>query len=190
MSVAIAVSVWSASAAVLGTMNALNVVYKVTERRPTWKRFIVSIVYTLALALMLIIAAGLMITGPVFLTWLAGYVWLDSYFITVWAWVRWPVAAFILLLVISLVYYAAPNVNQPFRLTSPGAVFAVASWIGASLAFGYYVQHFSRYNATYGSMGAVIVLLLFFFLSAAVVLLGAEVNAAIDRERGERVEEA
>ena len=189
MSVAIALSVWSASAAVLGTMNALNVAYAVTERRPTWKRFLVSIIYTLALALMLIIAAGMMITGPAFLTWLAGYARLDSFFITVWTWARWPITAFILLLVVAIVYWAAPNVKQPFRLITPGAVIAVAAWIGASVAFGLYVQRFAAYNATYGSMGAVIVLLFFFFLSAAVVLFGAEVNAAIAREQGEHIEE-
>jgi len=151
---------------------------------------LVSIVYTLALAMMLIMAAGMMITGPAFLTWLAGYVGLDSFFITVWTWMRWPIAAFILLLVVAIVYWAAPNVKQPFRLVTTGSVFAVAFWIGASLAFGCYVQHFSSYNATYGSMGAVIVLLFFFFLSAAVVLFGAELDAAIAHERGEHAEEA
>lgn len=188
MSVAIGISVWSASAAVLGTMNALNVAYKVTERRPTWKRIVVSVLYTLALALMLIIAAGMMITGPAFLTWLAGYAGLDSFVIIVWTWVRWPIAVFLLLLVVAIVYYAAPNVKQPFRLITPGSLLAVASWIGASLGFGYYVRYYSSYNATYGSMGSVIVLLFFFFLSAAILLLGAEVNAAIARERRERVE--
>jgi len=190
MSVAIALSVWSASAAVMGAINALNVAYRVTERRPAWKRMLVSIIYTLALALMLIIAAGMMITGPTFLTWLAGYVRLDSFFITVWAWARWPITAFILLLVVAIVYWAAPNVKQPFRLITPGAVIAVTAWIGASVAFGLYVQHFSAYSATYGSMGAVIMLLFFFFLSAAVVLFGAELNATLAREQGERVEEA
>lgn len=189
MSVAIALAVWSASAAVLGAINALNVAYKVTERRPTWKRMLVSIVYTLALALMLIIAAGMMLTGPTLLTWLAGYARLDSVFITVWTWARWPITAFILLCAVAIVYWAAPNVKQPFRLITPGALIAVAAWIGASVAFGYYVQNFSSYNATYGSMGAVIVLLMFFFLSAAVVLFGAEVNATLSRERGEHVEE-
>ncbi|MGH8639750.1 MAG: YihY/virulence factor BrkB family protein, partial [Burkholderiales bacterium] len=64
MSVAVALAIWSASAGVLGTMNALNVVFEVRERRAAWKRILVSLLYTLALALMLVIAAGMMITGP------------------------------------------------------------------------------------------------------------------------------
>jgi membrane protein len=190
MSVAIALAVWSASAAVLGTMNALNVVFDVRERRPAWKRLLVSLLYTLALALMLVIAAGMMITGPELLTWLARYVYLDRYFIVVWAWVRWPVIWLLLILVISIVYYAAPNIRQPFRLITPGAVIAVTAWLVASLGFAFYVQNFASYNKTYGSMGAVIVLLLYFFLSAAVMLFGAEVNAVHRRSLGERPQEA
>jgi membrane protein len=189
MSAAVALAVWSASAAVLGTMNALNVAYDVKERRPTWKRFVVAIVYTLALALMLIIAAAAMISGPAVLGWVAHYAGLDTFFILLWAWLRWAVAVFLLMLVVSMVYYAAPNVKQPFRFITPGAVIAVATWIAASVAFGYYVQNFAGYNKTYGSMGAVIVLMFYFFLSAAVMLFGAEVNAVLARERGEPIEE-
>jgi membrane protein len=190
MSFAIAIALWSASAAVVETMNALNVAYDVEERRPAWKRTLLSIVYTLALAVLLGTAAGLMLIGPAVLNWVGQYVGLASVFVTVWAWLRWPVAALLLVLVAAMVYYAGPNLKQPFRLISPGAVVAVSVWIVASLAFAFYVQAFANYNKTYGSMGAVIVLLLYFFISAAVMLLGAEVNAVLARERGERIEEA
>jgi membrane protein len=190
LSAAVALAIFSASAAVLGTMDALNVAYDVRERRPTWKRFLVAMLYTVGLALMLIIAAAAMITGPAFLEWLTRYVGLDAVFILVWAWLRWPVAVLLLMLVVSVVYYAAPNVKQPFRLITPGAVIAVSAWIGASLAFAFYVQTFASYNKTYGSIGAVIVLLLYFYISAAVMLFGAEVNAVLTREAGERIEEA
>jgi membrane protein len=189
MSVAVALAIWSASAGVLGTMNALNVVFEVRERRAAWKRILVSLLYTLALALMLVIAAGMMITGPELLTWIARYVRLDAYFILLWSWIRWPLLVFLLILVVSMVYYAGPNLKQPFRLVTAGAVAAVAAWVAASVAFALYVQTFASYNKTYGSMGAVIVLLLYFFLSAAVLLFGAEINAALARSRGEPIRE-
>ena len=190
MSVAVALAVWSASAAMLGTMDALNVAFDVKERRPVWKRLLVSLVYTVALALMIVIAASLMVTGPDLLGWLSHYVGLDAAFVALWALLRWPVAVFLLLLVIALVYWAAPNAKVPFRIITPGAVLAFTIWIGASVAFGFYVANFASYNKTYGSMGAVIVLLLYFFISAAVMLLGAELNAVLARERGERVQQA
>lgn len=185
MSAAVALAVWSASAAVLGTMNALNVVFEVRERRALWRRILVSLFYTLALAVMLVIATAMLITGPELLTWAAHYVRLDSLVIVLWGWIRWPLIVFVLILVVSMVYYAGPNLRQPFRLVTPGAVLAVVVWIAASAAFALYVQTFASYNKTYGSMGAVIVLLLYFFLSAAVLLFGAEVNAVLARSRGE-----
>jgi membrane protein len=188
MSFAVAIALWSASAAVVETMNALNVAYDVRERRPAWKRTLVSILYTLALAIMLGLAAGLMLTGPALLGWVAQFVGLNDVFIAIWTWIRWPVAAFLLMVAAALVYYAAPNLQQSFRLISPGAVIAVSVWILASLGFAFYVQTFADYNKTYGSMGAVIILLLYFFLSAAVFLFGAEVNAVVARGRGEVIE--
>jgi membrane protein len=139
---------------------------------------------------MLILAAAMMITGPELLTWVAHYVRLDRYFIVIWAWVRWPVIGLLLILVVSLVYYAAPNLKQRYRLITPGAVIAVAAWVIASIGFAFYVQTFASYNKTYGSMGAVIVLLFYFFLSAAVLLFGAEVNAVLARSRGVRLQES
>jgi membrane protein len=182
MSVGIALAIWSASAGVLGTMDALNVAYEVKERRPMWKRILVAILYTLALAVMLIVATALMISGPAFLTWLTHYVGLDQLFITIWTWIRWPVAILLLMLAVAVVYWAAPNVKQPFRFITPGSVVAVTVWVAASLGFGVYVQNFADYNQTYGSLGAVIILLFYFYLSAAVLLFGAELNAVIARE--------
>ena len=106
---------------------------------------------------------------------------LGDAFVTLWTWLRWPVLALLLMLVTALVYYVAPNVAQPFRLISPGAVLAVAVWVIASAGFSFYVSSFGNYSATYGSLGGVVVLLLYFYLSSAVLLLGAEVNAELYR---------
>jgi membrane protein len=189
MSFGILLAIYSASIAIAATMNALNVAYEVNERRPVWKRYLVAIVYTVGLAALLTGAALLMVVGPDQLRWLAGYVGLGELFIPVWTLLRWPVAVVLLMLTLALVYWAAPNVKQPFRLISPGAVLAVVVWIGASLLFGFYVQNFAHYDATYGSIGAVVVLIFYFYLSAAVMLFGAEFNAVIERETGQVVEQ-
>ncbi len=189
MSFGILLAIYSASIAVAATMNALNVAYDVNERRPVWKRYVVAIIYTIGLAALLMAAALFMAVGPDQLRWLAAYVGLGELVIAAWALLRWPVAVVLLMLALALVYWAAPNVKLPFRLISPGAVLAVAVWIGASLLFGFYVQNFARYDATYGSIGAVVVLLFYFYLSAAVMLFGAEFNAVIERESGQVIEQ-
>jgi membrane protein len=86
------------------------------------------------------------------------------------------------MIAVAVVYYVAPNVDQPFRLITPGSVLAVLVWVAASLGFGYYVANVAGYSATSGSLGAVIVLLLFFFTSSAALLFGAEVNVVVERQ--------
>lgn len=180
MSVGIALALWTASIGVRALMNAMNKVYEVQESRPTWKLFLLSVLYTIGLAIMMLLAAGFMTLGPQIMSWVASQVGLEQILVTFWAWIRWPLAIFLLMLAVALIYYAAPDVQQTFRFITPGSVIAVIAWLAASIGFGIYVQNFADYNATYGSIGAIIVLLLYFYISAAVLLLGAQLNASIE----------
>ena len=179
LSVGMALALWAASAGVRSIMNALNVAYEVAESRPLWKRYGLSLLYTIGLAALLILAAGLMILGPQVIQWLAHQIGLEPLVVILWTWLRWPVAIVLLMLAVAIVYSMAPTIEQPFRFITPGSTLAVLVWIAASLGFGYYVQHLADYNAMYGSLGAIIILLFYFFLSAAVLFFGAEVNAVI-----------
>jgi membrane protein len=178
LSLGAVLALWSASSAVRMAMHALNVAYDV-EDRAVWKKFPLSILYTVLLAVLLIAAAALMLVGPQLATWIAKQVGLGSVFATVWTWARIPVALVLLVLVAALVYYLFPNTNQPFRVVTPGAVLAVIVWVLASLGFSWYVANFASYNATYGALAAVIVLLFYFIISAAILLFGAELNSQI-----------
>ena len=182
LSLGLILALWSASVGVRSTMRALNVAYDVEESRPAWKRYPLSVIYTIGLAVMLILAAGLMVIGPQIMAWLAQQIGVDQVFVLLWTWLRWPVALVLLMFVIAIVYYVAPNVEQPFRLITPGSVLAVIIWILASLGFGFYVRNFANYSVTYGGFGAVIVLLVYFYISAAILLFGAEVNAVIAQQ--------
>lgn len=180
LSIGIVVALFSAASGVATAMQALSVAYDVEERRPTWKVYGLAILYTIGGAVAIIAAAALMVMGPGLAGWIAARVGLQDAFVTAWNWLRWPVVV-LLLLVTSLVYYLGPNVQHRYRFISAGTVVAVAGWIGASIAFGYYVRSVADYNATYGSLGAVVILVFYFFLSSAVVLFGAEVNAVMER---------
>jgi membrane protein len=93
----------------------------------------------------------------------------------------------VLLLLVSLLlavlYWGAPNVKLPFRLVSPGSLLAVLGWIIASLGFAFYVANFSSYNKTYGALAGPIVFLLWLWISNICILLGAELNAELERSR-------
>ena len=185
LSFGIVAALWSASSGVRATMNALNVAYDVEEGRPAWKRFALSVLYTIGLAALLILATALMVVGPQAMQWLGDQVGLGGLVVTLWNWLRWPVAVLLLTLVVALIYYVAPDVEQTFTFITPGAVLAVLVWIAASLGFGLYVQNFADYSATYGSIGAIIVLLFYFYISSSVLLFGAEVNATIEHNAPE-----
>jgi membrane protein len=185
LSFGIIAAIWIASAGIRSTMNAMNAAYNVEEGRPTWKRYLMSILYTLGLAVVIVGAVGLMLMGPQVMTWLTEQVGMDQLFVTLWRWLRIPTAAVLLMLAVALIYYFAPNVDQRFRFITPGSILAVIVWVAASLGFSYYVANFANYSAIYGSIGAIIILLLYFYLSSVVLLFGAEVNAVIERHAPE-----
>ena len=168
LSVGIVIALYTASAGVRLMMSAMNAAYDVVEGRPAWKRFPLSIIYTVGIAGMLLIAAALMVLGPQVMGWIASQVGLEDVIVTVWTIVRWPVIVILLMVAVALIYYVMPD------------VLAVVVWILASVGFGLYVKTFADYNAMYGSIGAIIVLLLYFYISSAVLLLGAEMNAVIE----------
>lgn len=180
LSFGILLALWTASIGVRSLMNAMNKAYDVRECRPSWKLFILSVLYTIGIAIMLLLAAGFMTLGPQVMTWLAAQIGLEELLVILWSWLRWPVAILLLMLAVALIYYVMPDVEQEFRFITPGSAVAVIVWLVASVGFGIYVQNFADYNATYGSIGAIIVLLLYFYITAAVLLLGAELNAVIE----------
>jgi membrane protein len=182
LSFGVVLAVWAAASGIRSLMKALNVAYDVEETRPAWKLYALSIGYTIGLAVLIMAAAALMLLGPRSIEWLADQIGLGSAFVTLWTWLRFPVMAILLMLVAALIYYVSPNVDQPFRIITPGAVVAVVVWLVASIGFSIYVSNFGNYSATYGSLGGVIVMLFYFYLSSAVLLFGAEVNAELHRQ--------
>jgi membrane protein len=188
LSLGAVLALWSASSAVRMAMHAFNVAYDV-EDRAVWKKFPLSILYTVLLAVLLIAAAAMMLIGPQLATWIAQQVGLGSVFATVWTWARIPAAVVLLMLVAALVYYLFPNTRQPFRVVTPGVVLAVIVWVLASLGFSWYVSNFASYNATYGALAAVIVLLFYFFISSAILLFGAELNSEVYHRASENEDE-
>lgn len=82
-----------------------------------------------------------------------------------------------------VLYRYGPNGAEPrWQWATPGSVFAALGWLVLTIGFGFYVENFGNYDATYGSLSAVIVLLTWIYLSAYVLLLGAEINAAARKQ--------
>jgi membrane protein len=142
------------------------------------------VVLTLVLLLLLALSAvAVTLTGGLAKE-VGGVLGLSDTAITVWNIAKWPVLLVVVSFMFALLYWAAPNVKHPgFRWVTPGGVLAVIGWVIASLAFALYVANFGSYNKTYGALAGPIVFLVWLWISNIMVLLGAEVNAELQRGR-------
>ena len=175
----VALALWSISALAGTLAEAFNAAYEVPETRRWWKVSALSLAFGPILALIVIVSIGLMLVGPDLVERIAELVGLDEVFVSLWEWLRFPIALSLLAMVLSLVYRFVPNARQRFRSVVLGAALAVVLWAITSVGFSFYLANFADYGVTYGSLGAAVGLLFYLYLSASVVLLGAEVNAAI-----------
>jgi len=177
-------ALWSASGYVAAFMRASNAIYDIEEGRPIWKTLPVRVALTLVLLTLLAISTiAVVLTGGV-AEKVGDLVGLGSTAVSVWNIAKWPVLLVVVSFMFALLYWAAPNVKHPgFRWISPGGVLAVVGWLIASGAFALYVSNFGSYNKTYGALGGVIVFLVWLWISNIMVLLGAEFNAELERER-------
>ena len=175
----VALALWSISALAGTLTEAFNAVYEVPETRRWWKVLLLSWAFGPVLALTVIVSIGLMLIGPQLVERIAELVGLDEVFVSLWEWLRFPIALSLLAMVLSLVYRFVPNARQRFRSVVLGAALAVVLWAITSVGFSFYLANFADYGATYGSLGAAVGLLFYLYLTASVVLFGTEVNAAI-----------
>src|SRR5436190_12247128 len=183
----LAIALWSASGYVAAFMRASNAIYDIGEGRPIWKTAPVRMGVTVVLLVLLAVSAlAVVLTGGL-AQQVGGLIGLGSTAVTIWDIAKWPVLLLVISFMFAILYWASPNVKQPgFRWLSPGGVFAVLIWVVASALFAFYVANFSSYNKTYGAMAGVIVFLIWLWISNIAVLLGAELNAEL--ERGRRIE--
>ncbi|TYB50079.1 YihY/virulence factor BrkB family protein [Nonomuraea sp. PA05] len=182
--ISLAVALWSASGYVAAFIRVTNVVYEMPEGRPIWKTLPLRLGITAVLVVLMAVGiVSVVFTGNIARQ--AGeFLGIGQTALTVWGIAKWPLLVAVVIIVLALLYWAAPNVRQPgFRWVTPGSALAVILWIVVSAAFGFYVANFASYGATYAAMGGVIVFLIWLWLSNIAVLLGVEFDAELARER-------
>ncbi|MBG0739060.1 YihY/virulence factor BrkB family protein [Paeniglutamicibacter antarcticus] len=182
--VGILVALWSASGYVTAFSRAMNRIYEIDEGRPFWKlRPIMLAVTALAIVLVALMGLMLVLTGPIAQA-VGDVIGLGSTAVLVWNIVKWPVLVILVVIVIAILYYSTPNVQQPkFRWISMGSLISLVVFILASLGFAVYVANFSNYNKTYGTVAGVIVALLWLWILNMSLLFGAEFDAELERGR-------
>ncbi len=169
-------AVWGASRGSVALSRALNAVHGVEERRPWWRVQLVGIGVTLAVALLLVLALGLLLVGPLVGDWVGS----GELFRTGWTVGRWVGAALLMMVIWALLYRFLPDTRASWRVFTPGAVTAVLLWIGGSLLFAWGVEAFGSFERTYGTLGAVLMALAWLWFSNIAMLVGAEINKLLE----------
>jgi membrane protein len=177
-------ALWSASGYVGTFTRASNRIYGVREGRAWWKLQLLQIALAaVALVLLAAAGAGLVISGPL-VDAVGNALHASEPVRRLWSIGRWPVILAIGTMLLSLLFWIAPNVRQPrFRWLTLGGAVALGAWTAFSFGFGLYVANFGSYNRTYGSLGAIMAFLVWIYLSNIALLVGVEVNAEVQRGR-------
>ncbi len=177
-------ALWSASGYVGAFSRAMNRIYEVEEGRPFWRMRPMQLVVTVTTVVLCAAALVILIvSGPVAES-VGRSIGVGDNLVTVWNYAKWPVLALIVMVVVALLYWATPNVKfVKFRVISVGAFVAIVIWLLASTGFAFYVANFSSYNKTYGSIAGVVVALLWLWITNVALLLGAELDAELERGR-------
>ncbi|NGN63129.1 YihY/virulence factor BrkB family protein [Streptomyces sp. A7024] len=181
--VGLVVAIWSASAYVGAFIRTANAVFDLPEGRPVWKLTPLRLGLTVALMVLMGLSALIVVfTGP--LARRAGdALGIGDQAVAAWDLVKWPVLLLLVILMIGLLFWRAPNVRgRGFHWLSPGSVLAVLLWLLASGGFALYVAGFGSYNKTYGTLAGVIIFLTWLWLSNLAILLGLELDAELARQ--------
>ncbi len=186
LSLGILGTVWAATGGFSSMIEALNVAYDVPETRRWWHTRALALQLTFGIGIFFVAALGLMVVGPQFGSWLANKIGLGPAFVWTWQYFRWGASIAFTVIGIELLYFMAPNVKQKFLATLPGAILAVAAWIGLSYGLGLYFQRFANFNRTYGALGAAVALLVWFYWTSVAILFGAELNSELRKAAGKR----
>lgn len=186
LSFGIFATLWAASNGMGAISESLNAAYNVKETRQWWKARLVSILLTIALAVLIITALTLMLYGSEIAEKIATSFGLGNVFTLTWKIAQWPIVLAFVLFAFSLIYYFAPDLHdQDWKWVTPGSVIGVGLWLLVSFGFRTYLKFFDSYSGTYGSLGAVIILMLWFYLTGAAILIGGEINSEIENAAAE-----
>lgn len=177
--VGIAVSLWSANAAMKSIFDTLNIIYGEREKRGFIKLNAISLMFTVAGIAFVLAALGAVVIVPVVLN----YLWLSAATDFLLRLARWPTMFVGLAFSLACIYRFGPSREAPrWRWITWGSTAATVLWLAASALFSWYAANFGQFNETYGSLGAAIGFMTWLWISAIVLLLGAELDAEMEHQ--------
>lgn len=181
----ILISLWSANQGTRSLFTGLDIAYRTDNERGFIKQNALTLLFTLAAIIILILSLGLIVIFPA----IVNTIGLSGTIEGLITWLRWPLLALIVIAGISLIYQYAPDRTTPeFKWVVLGSVVATLLWLIASWGFSLYLSNFGNFGEMYGPLAAVVILLLWLFLTSFIILLGGEINRATEAYAEDRLE--
>jgi membrane protein len=172
-------SLWSANAGMKAFFDALNIIYGETEKRGFIALNALSLAFTSGAIVFLLFALAAIVVLPIALH----FVGVEHTVDPIMPLLRWPLMFVVVTFALAVLYrYAPSRARAKWHWITRGSAVAALVWLGASFLFSWYTAHFSAYNATYGSLGAVIGFMVWIWLSVVVFLMGAELDAEMEHQ--------
>lgn len=177
--ISIALAIWVSSSGFKAVIKGLNKAYGVKETRSYIKLKLISMIYTILLALIVIATLFLFVFGDVIGDFFMKVLEHPEFIYYIWNMLRYVVVILIMILFFMFLYNATPCVRLGWIEVIPGAVITTLGWISISYIFAYYVNNFSNYSRLYGSLGAVFMFMTWMFITSMILILGGEINAVL-----------
>ena len=177
--ISIALAIWVSSSGFKAVIKGLNKAYGVKETRSYIKLKLISMIYTILLALIVIATLLLFVFGDVIGDFFMKVLEHPEFIYYIWNILRYVVVILIMILFFMFLYNATPCVRLGWLEVIPGAVITTLGWISISYIFAYYVNNFSNYSRLYGSLGAVFMFMTWMFITSMILILGGEINAVL-----------
>lgn len=183
LSVGLFLTLWSASNLFNRVIIAVNRAYGVSETRSWFRRRMLAIVITVCSAGLVVLGVGSVLLGPRVGDWLLSVFGIGPLLHDLWMILQWPLTFCVLVTALGLIYRFAPSIRIAWLHLAPGSLLAVVSVMVFTEGFSWFLNSsaFEVRWLTYGAIGAVIVLLFWMYAVGLGLLLGAELNAALDR---------
>jgi membrane protein len=179
-------ALWCISSCISSMISALNAALHVREGRSWFKLQGIALGLSLLISTLLLAALLMVLVGDRFVGWVGAGLRLRPIVVLVWKAIQWPAAIFFVTFSCSLIYYCGPDLKKRRRWHwfTPGAAVGALAWLVALLGFRMYLHFFNHYGVVYGSLGAVMILLIWLYVSGLACLIGAEINAELERSPG------
>ena len=176
-------ALWCTAGGIRSMISFLNLAHHVRETRPWFKVRAIALGLSILISISLLTALFMVLVGSHFVGWLGTGLRLHPMVVLVWKGIQWPVAILFVSISCSLIYYCGPNLKERRRWHwfTPGSAFGGFVWLVASFGFRIYLRFFDNYSVSYGSLGAVMILLAWLYVTGLACLIGAEINAEIER---------